>query len=250
MNYQNSQKKDINNIEDKCVFKKIRNAYFLRKAFNYLQKKNSLEIIKYNKKIKERLNININDYKEYCETYSSIEIELKPVNNKFGEFINIKEEIKRKYLDEKDKVNKINIIIDYQIKSFYGLFGHCRCIESIYFKKCYRNNINDMTGMFIGCSSLKEINLSNFNTNNVISMQGMFSGCSSSKEINLSNFNNNNATNMSLMLFGCSSLKKINLSNFNTNNVTDIIRMFSGCSDEIKMKIREQIKNIKEEAFV
>ena len=25
--------------------------------------------------------------------------------------------------------------------------------------------------------------------------------------------------------------------------------MFSGCSDEIKMKIRTQIKNIKEEAF-
>ena len=52
------------------------------------------------------------------------------------------------------------------------------------------------------------------------------------------------------MFFGCLSLKEINLSNFNTNNVTDMSGMFSGCSDEIKIKIREQIKNIKEEAFI
>ena len=57
--------------------------------FNNLHKKNSLEIVKYNKKIKGRLNLNINDYKEYCETYSSVEIELVPIFNKFSKFINI-----------------------------------------------------------------------------------------------------------------------------------------------------------------
>ena len=77
----------------------------------------------------------------------------------------------------------------------------------------------------------------------------MFWGCLSLKEINLSNFNTNNVTDMSGMFFGCSSLKEINLSNFNTNNVTNMSGMFDGCSDEIKIKIREQIKNIKEEAF-
>jgi len=54
-------------------------------------KKKSLDIIKYNKKIKERINISIKDYKEYSEIYSSIEIELKPVDNKYGKFINIDE---------------------------------------------------------------------------------------------------------------------------------------------------------------
>ena len=59
------------------------------------------------------INININDYKEYSEKYSSIEIELKPVNNKYGKFNNSKrkdekyyhiyfnnniEEIKRNYI--------------------------------------------------------------------------------------------------------------------------------------------------------
>ena len=36
--------------------------------------------MKYNKKIQQRLNLNINDYKNY----SLIEIELKLVDNKYG----------------------------------------------------------------------------------------------------------------------------------------------------------------------
>ena len=51
------------------------------------------------------------------------------------------------------------------------------------------------------------------------------------------------------MFWGCSSLKEINISNFNTNNVTYMFWMFHGCSDEIKIKIKEQIKNINEKAF-
>ena len=68
-------------------------------------------------------------------------------------------------------------MIDYQVKSFYELFDDCKCIESINFKKFYRNNITDMSWMFDGCSSLKELNLNNFNTNNVTGMSGMFFGC-------------------------------------------------------------------------
>ena len=69
------------------------------------------------------------------------------------------------------------------------------------------------------------------------------------KKINLSNFNTNNVKSMNEMFSGCSSLQEINLFNFNINNVTDMRGMFSGCSDQIKLKIKEQIKNIKEEAF-
>ena len=53
--------------------------------------------VKNNKNIKKRINICINDYKEYSEKYSSIEVEIKPVNNKSGRFINIKEEDKKYY---------------------------------------------------------------------------------------------------------------------------------------------------------
>ena len=54
---------------------------------------------------------------------------------------------------------------------------------------------------------------------------------------------------MNHMFDGCSSLKEINLNNFNTNNVTKMRWMFTRCSDELKMKIKSENKNIKDEAF-
>jgi len=77
----------------------------------------------------------------------------------------------------------------------------------------------------------------------------MFKGCLSLKELDLNNFNTNNVTNMSKMFNGCSSLKELNLNNFNTNNVTNMGEMFAGCLDELKLKIKAQFKNFKEEAF-
>ena len=154
-------------IESKNIFKKLKSDYFLQLLFNNLLKKKSLDIIKYNNNIKNRMNISIKDYKEYSEIYSTIEIEIKPVNNKYGTFINInkekdiyfhiyfnnnKEEIKKNYLNENENIEKIKIIIDHQIKSFEKLFEDCDCIEYICFKKFYRNNINNMERMFSGCS--------------------------------------------------------------------------------------------------
>ena len=223
------------------IIEKIKSRYILSKIYDKMQKKKKLVIVKYNKRIQNRLNLSIQDYKEYCE----IEIEIIPTKNQYGKFINInendklyyhiyfndnKEEIKNVYeIKKKDKVTKIKIIIDYQVKSFKKLFLNCRCIESINFLKYYRINITDMREMFSGCSSLKEINLTNFNTNNVTSMSGMFSGCSSLNEINLTNFNTNNVTDMSFMFSGCLSLKKLNLSNFDTSNVTN---MSVRCSED------------------
>ena len=54
---------------------------------------------------------------------------------------------------------------------------------------------------------------------------------------------------MSYMFSGCSSLKELNLTNFNTNNVIDMRKMFSGCFDNLKMKIKSENKNIRDEAF-
>ena len=177
--------------------------------------KKKLEIVKYNKKIQNRLNLCIKDYKENYEIFSPIDIEIIPIKKKYSNFINLnendklyyhiyfnnsKEEIKNKYdINANDKIAKIKIVIDYQIKSFEKLFYWCECIESINFKKFYRNNINNMSHMFYGCSSLKELNLNNFNTNNVTNMRSMFNGCSSLKELNIINFNTNNVTNRRYM---------------------------------------------------
>ena len=209
-------KTELNKIESKDIFKNLKSDYFLQKLFNSLFTKKSLYIIKYNKKIKDRLGISVKDYKEYSEKYSSIEIEIKTIKKIYGKFINIKEEnekyyhiyfdnnkeeIKRNSLYFNENVKKIKIIIDYQINSFEGLFefNGYDCIEYINFKKFYRTNITNMVGMFNGCSKLKELHLSNFNTSNVTNMNSMFYGCRSLKELNLSNFNTNNVTNMNSM---------------------------------------------------
>ena len=173
--------------------KNVKSDYFIQKFFGYMSERKYLETIRYSKSIQKRINININHYKAYSEEYSSIELDIIPMKGKCCKFININKEDK-KYIhiyfnDNKKKeientslyknnVSKISIIIDYQIKSFSEFFFICRCIESIKFKKFYRNNVTDMSCMFYGSSSLKKLNLNNFNTNNVTNMSNMFSGCS------------------------------------------------------------------------
>ena len=163
----------LNLIKSKNKFIYLKSDYFMQKLFDNIQKRRSLKIIKCNMNIQKRLNININNYKDFSEKFSSIELEIIPIQNKYGPFIKIKEEdkkyfhiyfndnkeeIKKTKLNKEDGVSKINIIIDYQIKSFKELFYNCECIESINFKKFYRNNIINMRYMFSRCSSLKELN--------------------------------------------------------------------------------------------
>ena len=188
-----NEKLEINQLKLMNKFENLKNDFFLRKLFNNIEKKRALYILKYNKNIRQRININNTEFKEYSEKYTSIEIEIKPIQNKYGTFINIinegenyyhiyfdndKEEIKRNYIKEDEQIKRIYIIIEYQIKSFERLFQDCKCIESIYFKKFYRNNINNISYMFFECSSLKELNLSKFNTNNVNKKYSMLYGCS------------------------------------------------------------------------
>ena len=203
INVSKENNKESESAKPNPILENIKSRYILSKIYNNMTIKKKLEIVKYNKKIQNRLNLDVKDYKEYSETFTPIEIEIIPTKDKYGKFINInkndelfyhiyfndnKEEIKNKYeINKKDKVTKIKIIIDYQVKSFKELLYKCRCIESINFKEFYRNNITDMSFMFYKCSSLKELNLNSFNTNNVINMECMFDGCSSLKELNLNN---------------------------------------------------------------
>ena len=246
MSYYNIKKVELKQIKSFNIFKNLKSDYFIRIIFDNLEKRKTLEIIKYNKNIKNRIKIDTINYKEYSETYSSIKIEIKLAKNKYGKFINInddnnriyyhiyfnnsKEEIKKTYLEKNEQIKTIKIKIEHQVQSFKNLFYFCDCIESIYFKKFYRNNIVIMNDMFYGCSSLKDLNLNNFNTNNVKDMSGMFYKCISLKELNFSKFNTNNVTDMSYMFSGCLSIEKLNLNNFNTNKVSDMSYMFSGCS--------------------
>ena len=240
MNKNNKSHKNNNILKD------IKSTYIMKMIFSNLEITKYLNIIRYNKKYQKRLEKTINDYIKA----GKIEIELIPIEKGYGEFIQCenydfyhiyfndnKEEIKRNYLKENEKVSKIKIIIDYQIKTLNKLFRECECIKKINFISFNRTDITDMSFMFWGCSSLEELNLSNFRTNKVTNMRAMFSGCSSLKEINLSNFNTNYVTDMSFLFSHCSALKELNLSNFKTNNVTEMKGMFSGCSSLKELNI-------------
>ena len=175
INASKENNKENESAKPNPIKENIKNRYILSQLYDNMTKKKKLEIVKYNKKIQNRLNLDLKDYKEYSETFTPIEIEIIPNKDKYGKFINIdendklyyhiyfndnKEEIKNKYkIEEEDKVAKIKIIIDYQVKSFKELFYDCDFIESINFKKFYRNNIIDMSYMFYVCSSLKELKI-------------------------------------------------------------------------------------------
>ena len=152
-NCSNYSKEKIKQIKSKDNLENIKSNYFLQRIFDCIKKNKFLEIIKINKRIQNKLKISIKDYKEYCEYYTPIEIEVVPTEDKFGKFINIKdkkeyyhiyfnnnkEETKRNFLTKEDLCNKIKIKIDYQIKSFEQLFSDCKCIESITFTKFQTN---------------------------------------------------------------------------------------------------------------
>ena len=263
-NISNLEKEKMNIIAKTDLFENSNSNYFLQKIFENLNKKIAFKIIKYSKKIQQKLNIGVNDYKKYSEIYSSIEIEIKPIHNQYGTFINPlkgeeefyhiyfdnnKEEIKRNYLIKDDKVSIIHIRIDHQIKSFEDLFKDCYWIESINFKQFNRNNITDMSCMFYQCTELKEINLSNFNTDSVTKMDMMFSRCLLLEKLDLSKFNTHNVRRMFRLFYECGSLKELIFPNFDFSNVTNMKSMFYGCSDELLYKIISQYKDLKEEAF-
>ena len=229
-------KKKVNGILDN-----VKSKFILKQIICLLPDKKFMKIIQYNKNMQHKLDLSINDYKRFYQ----IELEIITVPNNYGKFINVtegedsnyqfffnnkKNEINRNYLKENENVQKIIVILDYQISSFYNLFNGCECIESISFKFFYTEYIINMKNMFYGCTFLKTVNFLSFNSENVTDMSYMFYNCSSLKELNLSNFNTNKVTDMCSMFNGCSSLKEINLSSFNTENVIDMSNMFYDCS--------------------
>ena len=140
INASKENNKENESTKPNPITENIKSDYFLLKLYDNMTKKKKLEIVMYNKKIQKRINLSIKNYKEYSETFSSIEMEIIPAKDKYGRFINInkndklyyhiyfndnKEEIKNKYkIEEEDKVTKIKIIIDYKLNHLknYSLF--------------------------------------------------------------------------------------------------------------------------------
>ena len=258
--------KENNENNSMCKLDNIKSKLILRRIFDILCREDLLRIVKYNKKIQNKLNLKIKDFEEGLKYYSLIEFELKIKKDEFGKFINVlnekdkhfyhiyfnddRIETKRRYVKKNEKIDKSKIVLGYGVLTFEKLFQECRCIESIHFKKFHRINISNMEYMFSRCSSLKEINFEKFITENVANMDSMFSGCSSLEKLNLSNFNTNNVTSMIFMFSGCFSLETLELFNCNNYNKANMKYLFNGCSYALKNEIKSKNNFIKREAYM
>ena len=122
--------------ENKSILENIKSKYILKQILDNLQKLNIFKIIKCNKAIQNSLNMNINNYKEFSETLTQIEIDIIPADILYQKFINIdeneqllyyhiyfndsKKEIKKNTFSNKnEEVKKIKIIIGHEIKIFF-----------------------------------------------------------------------------------------------------------------------------------
>ena len=94
INVSKENNKENESAKPNPITEKIKSDYFLQKLYDNITKKKKLEIVKYNKRIQNRLNLGVKDYKEYSETFTPIEIEIIPKKGKYGKFINIKENLK------------------------------------------------------------------------------------------------------------------------------------------------------------
>ena len=102
-------KETTRKVEEQGKLRKLISDYFIQKFIGYMTERKYLETIRYNKSIQKRINININHYKAYFETKTSIELDIIPMKGKFGVFININEEDKKYFhiyfIDNKKKRN-------------------------------------------------------------------------------------------------------------------------------------------------
>ena len=118
-----NRKEQSKTINSNNMLNNLKSDYFIRKLFEYMSKKKSLETIKYNKNIQKRMDININDYKDYSEKYTSIELEIIPMKDKYGKYINFEEKDKEYYHiyfdDSKEEIKryKLNNLIEYIYKN-------------------------------------------------------------------------------------------------------------------------------------
>ena len=104
-----SKEEKLNQMKSKFDFKNIKSNYFLIKIFEIMNKNKYLNIIKYNKELQKRVNLTINDYIEYYQFYSPVEIEIKLDDKEHDEndkFINISDEDKEYYHIYFDNSNK------------------------------------------------------------------------------------------------------------------------------------------------
>lgn len=206
-------------------------------VFPYINLKKKLEIVKYNKKVQKKLDININNYIEYAKKYSTIIVEEEFEDEKINPCGVNKPNFTFKFSENK----KIIMNIEYPITDFSFLFMDCKGLKKIKFKQFFRNNVTKMMGMFAGCAELEEVDFSeSCDTSNVTDMSIMFFSCTKLKKIKgLDKFDTRKVITMAGMFDKCKSLEELDVSNFIIKEEANIDYMFSGIPEKTRKEINE-----------
>ena len=85
INVSKENNKENESAKPNPIIENIKSRYILSKIYENMTKKKKLEIVKYNKRIQNRINLSVKNYKEYSETFTPIEIEIIPTKGKYGE---------------------------------------------------------------------------------------------------------------------------------------------------------------------
>ena len=71
--------KENESAKQNPIIDNIKSRYILSKIYENMTKKKKLEIVKYNKRMQNRLNLDVKDYKQYHQQYFHINQNLKPL---------------------------------------------------------------------------------------------------------------------------------------------------------------------------
>ena len=64
INVSKENNKESESAKPNPILESLKSDYFLQNLYDIMPKKKKLEIVKYNKKIQNRINLSANDYKE------------------------------------------------------------------------------------------------------------------------------------------------------------------------------------------
>ena len=245
------------NDKNRTGLQKLNSKYILKQIFDNLKDIRAYEIFRYNKNIQQKLNIDINSYRELSQEKSPIIIEIIPVEDKHGTIFNYvsgntgyfhmyfndsnkeedsnelgKEELEEEEEEEKEeKEEKEKDKGKEKEKEKEKVKEEKE--DNVKVKKIklvIDHEVDSFENLFENCNCIESITFKRFTRINIQNMRSMFWQCSNLKEVNLDKFTTDNVTNFSWMFYRCSQLKRINMSHINIDNAESMVGMFWGCS--------------------
>ena len=224
-----------NNKNNKCSINNIKSDYILKNIFDFHNnERKKLNLIKYNKNLQRKLNININNYRRY--RYIIFYVEGQNKNVKFINFYNKKSNdiiIKNTNVPRFKRI----LVNTYNLR-LMGLFFKLEGILSVRIIKLFNDNSlwngkqYNLCNLFHGCTNLKQIIFQNDNKFLLENGNEMFKDCENLEKIEgLENLETYIVKNIRELFMNCRSLTSIKgIEKWKLKYVKNMSSMFENCT--------------------